>query len=370
VKRLHPDPADARFVRRVLILLVVGGVVVALYRASDLLILVFGSVLGAIAIQAIVDAYAGWGLPRRLRVPAAMASVLAAIGFFVWLFAVQFGPQIEALIEALPGLVDRLRRWAAGSPVTAKLYDAAEAAFAGSRVAQDASGLALGSGELLLNAILLLVGALFIAADPGAYRRGLLLLVPAAKRDMAADALDDVEHTLRLWLRAQIILMTSMGVLVALGLWLAGVPSPAALGFLAGLSEFIPYVGPAAAMLPALGLAATAGPGTLVGCLITFAAVRLFQTNPRRSRCSRSSGSVSCSACSACSFPQRCWSSYSPWCGASICARCWASRSRAAAQSRRARRAIPPQTPCRFPTTRGFAGLSGKLTFCLQTRLG
>ncbi|MHA6719965.1 AI-2E family transporter [Sphingomonas sp. RS6] len=279
MKRLDPDPADARFVRRVLILLVVGAVVVALYRASDLLILVFGSVLGAIAIRSVVDRYREWGLANRLSIPAAMLSVLAGIAFLIWLFAVQFGPQIEALLESLPGLITRLQRWAAGSPVTAKLYDAAEAAFAGSRVAQDASGLALGSGELLLNAILLLVGALFIAADPGVYRRGLLSLVPPLKRDMAADALDDVGHTLRLWLRAQILLMTSMGVLVALGLWIAGVPSPAALGLLAGLSEFIPYVGPTAAMLPALGLAATAGPGTLVGCLVTFAAVRLFQTN-------------------------------------------------------------------------------------------
>jgi predicted PurR-regulated permease PerM len=73
--------------------------------------------------------------------------------------------------------------------------------------------------------------------------------------------------------------MTSMGLLVGVGLWMAGVPSPAALGLLAGLSEFIPYVGPAAAMLPALGLAATGGSGALIGCLVVFAGVRIIQTN-------------------------------------------------------------------------------------------
>ncbi|PVX31511.1 AI-2E family transporter [Sphingomonas pokkalii] len=280
MKRLVPDDADARFIRRVLILLALGGVVVALVRAADLLILTFGAVLGAVVIRAIGDRYLQLGLARRWSVPAAMATVLAAIAFLVWLFAVQFGPQIEALVRSIPQLVARLEGWAQRSPVTAKLYDAAEAAFAGSRVARDAGGFALGSAELLLNTLLLLVGALFIAADPGVYLRGALLLVPKGRqRDAVADALADVGTTLRLWLRTQIILMTSMGLLVGLGLWIAGVPSPAALGLLAGLSEFIPYVGPTAAMLPALGLAATAGTGTLIGCLLTFAGVRIIQTN-------------------------------------------------------------------------------------------
>lgn len=280
MKRLVPDAADARFIRRVLILLTVGAVVVALVRAADLLILTFGAVLGAVVIRAIADRYAQLGVPRRWSVVAAMLSVLAAIGFLVWLFAVQFGPQVEALVRSIPQLVVRLKEWAQGSPVAAKLYDAAEAAFAGSRVARDASGFALGSFELFLNALLLLVGALFMAADPGVYLRGLLLLVPSGNtRDAVADALADVGTTLRLWLRTQLILMTTMGLLVGLGLWLAGVPSPAALGLLAGLSEFIPYVGPTAAMLPALGLAATGGSGALIWCLLVFAGVRIVQTN-------------------------------------------------------------------------------------------
>jgi predicted PurR-regulated permease PerM len=73
--------------------------------------------------------------------------------------------------------------------------------------------------------------------------------------------------------------MTTMGVLVGLGLWFAGVPSAAMLGLLTGLSEFIPYVGPVAAMLPALGLAATQGTDAIIGTVATFAIVRLVQTN-------------------------------------------------------------------------------------------
>ena len=130
-----------------------------------------------------------------------------------------------------------------------------------------------------MNVVLLLFGSLFFAVNPKMYERGFLLLVPPAKRPAFEDALFDVGSTLRLWLRAQIIEMTTMGVLVGVGLWIADVPSAAALGLLAGLSEFIPYIGPTAAMLPSLGLAATNGSGPVIGTLITYAIVRVVQTN-------------------------------------------------------------------------------------------
>ena len=165
------------------------------------------------------------------------------------------------------------------SPVGATVVHSVEAAFAGSRISQEVSGFALGSVELVLNFIVLIAGSLFFAANPRVYERGFLLLIPRTMRPAIADALADLGHTLRLWLGAQIILMTTMGILVGVGLYIAGVPSSAALGLLAAISEFIPYVGPTAAMLPALGLAATAGPEQVVGALVTYAVVRLIQTN-------------------------------------------------------------------------------------------
>lgn len=280
MNRLAPDEHDARFIRRVVLLIVIAGVAAAIYVTGKLLILAFGAILGAIVIHAIAELY-----HERLRVPAkaavglAIASVLAVIGLLGWLFGVEFRAQVNLLVLRLPGLLDQLSAYVAQTPVGAKVVDAVKAAFAGSRVAQDIGGLAQGAGELILNSLLVLVGAIFFAVDPKVYERGFLLLMPRSKRAAVEDALADVASTLRLWLRAQLIQMTTMGVLVGVGLWLAGVPSAPALGLLTGLSEFIPYIGPAAAMLPALGLAATEGTQPLVWTLVVFAVVRLVQTN-------------------------------------------------------------------------------------------
>lgn len=280
MNRLRPDDADTRFVRRVVIVLAIAGVAWALLRAGDMLILAFGSCLGAIAIRSIADGYENrLHLPPRAALVGGMLTALAFLGFLVWLFGVQFAPQVNAFVARLPGLIQELAQYLSQSPVGAKLVNAVEAAYAGSKVAQDVGGILAGAGALLLNVIILIVGSLFFAADPGIYRRGLLMLVPKPHRDAFGDALEDVAATLRLWLRTQLILMTTMGVLVGVGLWISGVPSSAALGLLAGLSEFIPYVGPTAAMLPALGLAATASTHAVVGALLTYLFVRVIQTN-------------------------------------------------------------------------------------------
>ena len=280
MNRLAPDADDARFMRRVLLLALIVAVIAALIRAADLIILAFGSILGAIVIHAVAEiGREQLRLPGKAALAAAMLSVLAAIALLWWLFGVQFRPQVDLLVTRLPDLLAQLDAWLSRSPVGAKVADAVRAAFAGSRVAQDIGGIARGAGEMALNALLLLVGALFLAADPQVYERGLLSLVPPRYRTAYEDALFDAGATLRLWLRAQLIQMTTMGVMVGLGLWWAGIPSPAALGLLTGVSEFVPYVGPVAAMVPALGLAATVGTHQIALTVAVFAGARLIQTN-------------------------------------------------------------------------------------------
>ncbi|PZQ58438.1 MAG: AI-2E family transporter [Sphingomonas taxi] len=280
MNRLVPDDDDAHFIRRVLWVIVIVALVAALYLARHLLILAFGSVLIAIVIHAIAELYATrLHLGAKRALSAAIISLLGFLGLLGWLFGVEFRSQVNTLVVALPGLVDQLEAYMSQSPVGAKVADAVRAAFAGSRVAQDIGEVVRGAGELLLNTVLVLFGAIFFAVDPKVYERGVLLLVPPSRRAALEDALGDVGSTLLLWLRAQLIQMTVMGTMVGIGLWLAGVPSPALLGLLTGLSEFIPYVGPVAAMLPALGLAATAGTDQLLWALAVFAIVRVVQTN-------------------------------------------------------------------------------------------
>jgi predicted PurR-regulated permease PerM len=52
--------------------------------------------------------------------------------------------------------------------------------------------------------------------------------------------------------------------------WLNGLPSPFALGLIAGIAEFIPYVGPVIAAVPAVLVAATQGLSAVIWTVLAY----------------------------------------------------------------------------------------------------
>jgi predicted PurR-regulated permease PerM len=105
--------------------------------------------------------------------------------------------------------------------------------------------------------IIMVISGGYLAAQPGLYRRGLIWLFPPSKHARAAEIFDGIGEALRLWLIGQLVEMVLIGALSTFAVWLIGVPSPLALGVIAAVGEFIPYVGPLLAGIPAILVAIT-----------------------------------------------------------------------------------------------------------------
>jgi predicted PurR-regulated permease PerM len=75
--------------------------------------------------------------------------------------------------------------------------------------------------------------------------------------------LAELDTRLRRWLLGKLVAMVVIGLVTAGGLALIGVPLALAFGVLAGLLNFIPYVGPIVAFVPAVLLALMQGLGTV-----------------------------------------------------------------------------------------------------------
>ena len=80
--------------------------------------------------------------------------------------------------------------------------------------------------------------------------------------------------SLRNWLKGQALGMLFVGVATGFGLWLIGVPAAWAIGLVAGLAEFVPYLGVLLAGIPAIILGF--GQGTETG-LWTIGVLLLVQ---------------------------------------------------------------------------------------------
>jgi predicted PurR-regulated permease PerM len=66
--------------------------------------------------------------------------------------------------------------------------------------------------------------------------------------------MNDIEKNLAGYLAVVTIINAALGIIVALGAWLVGLPDPAIFGLLAALLNYVPYVGPAIMMMTMFGV--------------------------------------------------------------------------------------------------------------------
>jgi len=127
--------------------------------------------------------------------------------------------------------------------------------------------------------VIIAMSAAYIAADPALYRKGLVLLFNPARQQWADETLLSVARALRYWLLGQFAQMALIGVLSALAVWLIGLPSPLALGLIATVTEFVPYLGPVLAAIPALLVAVTKGPELVAWTLAAYILIHQAEGN-------------------------------------------------------------------------------------------
>jgi predicted PurR-regulated permease PerM len=97
---------------------------------------------------------------------------------------------------------------------------------------------------------------------------------------MAEDFLTSVEHQLGGWIRGQVILMLTIGVVTYIGLLLLGIPFALPLAIIAGMLEILPNLGPTIAAIPAVILAFLTGGPIMGGVMIIFyLLVQQFENN-------------------------------------------------------------------------------------------
>ncbi len=129
-------------------------------------------------------------------------------------------------------------------------------------------------GAVANVAIILFVG-IYFAVSPRSYVGGFLKLIPPSRRARAHEVLDEIGSTLGRWLLGTSVSMLIAGVATSIGLSLLGVPLALILGIIAGLLDFIPYVGPILAGVPAMLIALTIDPQLALYTVLLFLGIQM-----------------------------------------------------------------------------------------------
>lgn len=268
-----PPLTEAQFVRRTLIVIALVALALFLWMLRDVLLMIFGAVVIATLFRSLAAQFQRLRVPPGLALGLSVLTVIAVIGGAMALFGQQLLAQTEGLSQALPQAWESLQQRiaASGLPIDpAQLKPAG----AGSGLAASAGRFVMSLGGGLADALLIVVGGIFIAASTQFYTAGAVKLIPEGKRDLTRDALNDSGKALRLWLKAQLVAMVLIGLLTGIGLWVLGVPSALALGLIAGLLEFIPFVGPILAAIPAVLIALAIDPQLALWTLLLYVLIQ------------------------------------------------------------------------------------------------
>ncbi len=268
--------------------LVLAGIVLLLVLIEPSVPLIL---FAAVLLAVFLNGCASW-IAKHTRLPVSLALALtcvAIVGGFVllgWVAAPVLAEQVSQLWEQLPRAAQdvqaRVEQQSWGPALLERLSPGQlmeRISGVGGGVAGRA-GVAVVStfGALATFAIIVVIG-IYLAADPGTYRAGIVMLVAPSGRERAEAVLRQLGRSLQGWLLAQFSSMAIIGALTALGLWLLGVQLAVVLGVIAALLTFIPNLGPILAAVPALLLAFADGPTEALWVAALYVGVQGIEGN-------------------------------------------------------------------------------------------
>ena len=113
----------------------------------------------------------------------------------------------------------------------------------------------------LATAGIVIVVLLFILMQREDMRDRLIRLAGSSDLHRTTVAMDDAARRLSRYFLGQLALNTAFGIVIGVGLWIIGVPSPVLWGIFALVMRFIPYIGAVLSAVLPIALAAAVDPG-------------------------------------------------------------------------------------------------------------
>ena len=268
------------FIKKVLISVAVAATITLLVLfvgyAVNILLLVFVGFLLGIVFRSMRDIVSNYiGIPTA---PSLAIVVILLLGLFVgsgYLLAPRVYQQAEMMYDNAPEQWDNIKRqiwqydW--GKEIAREnpnpkdfLENEKDTAGEDNDMTQGVLDLFSVTAGAVASVVLVIVIAIYIAAEPQVYTSGFLRLFPIDKRLLVTNIMDETALTIQWWLVGQLVSMLILGTITTLGLWLLGMPYALVLGIFTALMTFIPNLGPILAGVPTLLVALTVSPAMVV----------------------------------------------------------------------------------------------------------
>jgi len=257
----------------VLIFLIFGYVIHFIERIGTIFLIIVGAIFFAYLVYPIVK----W-LNRKLPLIVAILVVYAVIAGLIVFGLIYLIPaitgEVTTLVHDWPTIQAKIVAWvqSPSNPLFAHAPAAVRNAVAQTPRSivvwlQSHGTAAIGNAVTVLIGTVAFIGACIAIPVLGAYllydsetiKRFFMGFIPAKRRDATLTLLGELERVIGGFIRGQLLVGLSVGILIAIGLTLIGEPYAILIGAIAGALDLIPYIGPVIAAIPAFTIAFIAG---------------------------------------------------------------------------------------------------------------
>jgi predicted PurR-regulated permease PerM len=238
-----------------------------LYLVREIILLMFVAIVIASGIDPWIDFLQKRKIPRWLSAIFIFIIIIGILVLVIYLLIPPIASQFHQLIQYLPQYfkfiseqvkTSDVMQFESGLESLNKIFGELTGKF--SDLVANIFGTFSGVIKGLISAVLVFVLAFYFVVEENNFKNFIRSVTPTRHRPYIEDLVDRVQMQIGRWFRGQLVLGLIVGVMVFIGLSLAGMKYALVLALLAAILELVPYIGPIISAIPAVFLGFTQSP--------------------------------------------------------------------------------------------------------------
>ncbi len=255
-------------------------------KIKDIAILFFASFVIACSLNPLVDKLSK-KIKRSISAGIVLSGTLAVImAFFVPLVGL-LGHEIKSFIRHIPQYADSIKTFIVAAPFInhTKLADIDLTAFLSSATditstfVNQSINISINVAQAFVYLIAATIIIYYFMADKEIVKDAYLKMFPVDMKEKAKDIISSISSKIGGYVVAQIATMSSVGVIMTIGLLISGIDYALLLGLITAILDIIPVIGPAIALIICLVTAFKSGAVAMLLVLVVFAIAQIAENN-------------------------------------------------------------------------------------------
>lgn len=275
------DISSKTLIKIVIILMGLG----FLYTIRQVLGILFVSFVVAAALDPWVDKMQQRKIPRGIGILLLYLLSFGIVSFVVFLLIPPISEEIRALAQDFPRYYEEIvKNFLSAREATEKFGLSDEAEKSIRSLSQSLDRLTSGIFSTIssifggfVSFLGVLVITFYMTIEEDGLKKFLRAIAPVKFQPYVVQKLNTVQKKLSDWLKGQLLLSVIIGAISYLGLLILGVKYAIVLALVAGVTEFIPYVGPLLGAIPAVFLAFTQSPFKAILVAILYLVIQQLE---------------------------------------------------------------------------------------------